>query len=274
MAFITTNDGAKIYYEDQGSGKPIVLLHGWGCSPNFFTRNVDALAENARVINVALRGHAESEQVKHGHRISRYAADLRDVITELELEDVTALGWSMGASIIWSHYEMFQDTYISKMIAVDQSPRQYAVFGGQEWAGIQVGCYDAESLMVLNTSLRYDSLGVAKGLVAACFPAGVQPTEEEVDFFASEIEKTPWWVRADIMTDHTNLDWRDLLPHITIPTLVIVGRKSLIWAGDGGFYPGEATPGAQTVIFEESGHMPFYHEADKFNQVVSDFANS
>lgn len=271
MAFITTNDGAEIYYEEQGSGKPIVLIHGWGCTPAFFKRNVDALAQGARVVNMALRGHGQSSKVKHGHRISRYAADLRDLIVALGLEDVTVVGWSMGASVIWSHYDLFRDQFIKRMVIVDQSPRQYAVFGGQEWTGIQVGCYDAESLAVLNTSLQFDSRGVAEGIVGACFPQGVAPTADEVAFFAGEIETTPWWVRAEIMTDHTNLDWRDLLPEIKLPVLVMVGKKSVIWGTGGASYPAEQTPGAMLVEFENSGHMPFYHEADKFNETVASF---
>lgn len=274
MPYITTNDGAQIYYESKGSGKPLILMHGWGCTPAFFTRNVDSLAENMHVINMALRGHGNSEHVEYGHRISRYAADLRDLIQALKLESVTALGWSMGASVIWSHYDLFRDSYINKMIIVDQSPRQYAVFGGQEWQGVQVGCYDAESLAVLNTTLSLNARAVSEGIVAACFPAGVAPTPQEVDFFAGEIEKTPWWVRASIMTDHTNLDWRDLLPHIQIPALVLVGEKSQIWGPGGGQYPAEHTPGAQTAIFSNSGHMPFYHEADKFNREVTNFVTT
>ncbi|MFJ5997093.1 alpha/beta fold hydrolase [Streptomyces sp. NPDC092370] len=45
-----TSDGVTIHYEEQGSGPPLVLLHGWGFSGRFSTRNVDALAEHARVI--------------------------------------------------------------------------------------------------------------------------------------------------------------------------------------------------------------------------------
>lgn len=273
MAFITTNDGAKIWYDEHGKGKTLVMLHGWGCSPEFFTRNVNELAKSCHVVRMALRGHYESEKVTYGHRISRYAADLRDLIQALKLEEVAVLGWSMGGSIIWSHYELFQDDYISKMILCDQSPRQYLVFGGQEWTGHQSGVYDAESLAVMNTKLELNSRGVAEGLGAACFPAGVTPTPEETTFFADQIEKTPWWVRAQIMADHTNLDWRDMLPTIKIPTLVLVGLKSQIFQGKGTRYPAEAIPGASLVAFDESGHMPFYNEADKFNRVVAEFVN-
>ncbi len=272
MPTFTTQDGAQLYYEDHGSGPALVLIHGWGCTPAFFIRNAQPLAAaGLRVINLALRGHGDSAPVQHGHRIARYAADLRDLITTLGLQDVTALGWSMGAAVIWSHYELFGDQYVKKMVIVDQSPRQYSVPGGQDWQGIQVGCYDAESLAVLNTSLSLNARGVSEGLVGACFPAGVTPSAEETDFFASEIEKTPWWVRAAIMTDHTHLDWRDLMPQIKIPALVMIGAKSLIWGPGGAAYPGEHIPGAQVVTFADSGHMPFYHEAEAFNAAVAAF---
>lgn len=272
MATFTTSDGATLHYEDEGSGTPIVLLPGWGCSPAFFSRNIEPLSKGARVIALAFRGHGDSDNVEWGHRISRYAADLRDLIIHLGLEGVTVVGWSMGASVIWSHFELFGDAYISRMVLVDQSPRQYAVAGGQQWQGIQVGCYDAESLAAVRTTLAMDSRASAEGIVGACFPQGRSPSAEEVAFFADEIEKSPWWVRADIMTDHTNLDWRDIMPRITIPAMVMVGEKSLIWGPGGAAYPAEHIPGARTERFAESGHMPFYHEAEKFNRLVAEFA--
>ena len=274
MPHITTTDGARIWYEEKGQGKPLVMLHGWGCSPEFFIRNTNELAKSYRVVNMALRGHYKSDKVEYGHRISRYAADLRDLIHSLGLQQVTVLGWSMGAGVVWSHYELFGADYMDRMIVVDQSPRQYYSFGSQEWQGTHLSCYDAESLMILNTTLQLDSMSIARSLPSACFPTGITPTEEETAFFAEQIEMTPWWVRATIMADHTNLDWRDLLPRITIPTLVVAGRKNQVFAGEGTFYPGRTIPNAKLVIFEESGHMPFYNEATKFNRVVSEFLDS
>ncbi|MFO8076928.1 MAG: alpha/beta hydrolase [Egibacteraceae bacterium] len=271
MPYFTTSDGASLHYEDTGSGKPLVLLPGWGCSPAFFIRNTGPLAERMRVVGLAYRGHGDSENTPHGHRIARYAADVRDLVEHLGLEDATLLGWSMGAAVIWSHVELFGEAYAKRMVIVDQSPRQYYVPGSQEWQGVQVGCFDAESLAGLTTTLALDPRAMAEGIVSACFPEGVEPSAEEVAFFAGEVDKTPGWVRAQIMADHTNLDWRDLLPRITMPALVIIGEKSLIWGPGGAEFPAEHIPGAQVARFADSGHMPFYHEAERFNAVVTDF---
>jgi len=266
MAFVTTSDGIKLYYEEKGSGRPLVLIHGWSCSGRFFTRNEAALSERCRVINVDLRGHGKSDKPEWGYRISRMAKDIRDLLVALDLKDAALLGWSMGAAIIFSYFDLFGDDRVSGFVIVDQSPRQYYA---SDWKLGQTGCYDAEALSVLCTRLEYDVRGVAEGSVHGCMTE--IPSGEELDFFAGEIEQCPGRVQAAIMTDHTNLDWRDLVPRITLPSLVLVGKKSKIFPWQGSAWVGEHIPGARTVFFEESGHMLFYEEHEKFNRVVGEW---
>ncbi len=266
MAFVTANDGVRLDYEEKGRGKPLVLIHGWSCSGAFFRRNVEALAEDFRVVNLDLRGHGGSEKPDHGYRIHRLAKDVRDFLEALDLREATLLGWSMGASVIWAYLELFGDERLSKLVLVDQSPRQYY---SPDWKLGQGGCYDAEALAELRTRLEYDPEGVAKGTLAACLTN--EPTEEEERFFVGEMLKSPGWVQGTLMADHTNHDWRDLLPRIGLPTLVLVGRKSKIFPWEGSAYVGEHVPGAETVFLEESGHMPFWEEAERFNEVVKGF---
>jgi pimeloyl-ACP methyl ester carboxylesterase len=111
-------------------------------------------------------------------------------------------------------------------------------------------------------------------MVPVCFGETYQPTPEEVEALAREIDKCPPTARADILTDHSHLDWRDLFPRIRLPVLVCVGRESKPFPWQGSAYVGKHVAGAQTVFFENSGHMPFYEEPEKFNQVVRDFVLS
>jgi pimeloyl-ACP methyl ester carboxylesterase len=266
MAYIVTNDGVKLWYEDKGQGRPLVMIHGWSCSSQFFRRNVDELAKHCRVIAMDLRGHGKSEKPAWGYRISRMAKDLKDLIDGLKLKDVTVLGWSMGAAIAWSYIDLFGNEALSKLICVDQSPRQY--YSG-DWKLGQGGCYDAESLAVLCSRLEFDFENTIRGTLSVCLTH--KPSPEETDFFLGEFRQCPGWVQAAIMTDHTNLDWREQLPQIKDPTLVLVGRKSMIFPWQGSAYVGEHIPKAETVFFENSGHMLFYEESEKFNEVVRKF---
>lgn len=267
----TTSDGARISYEDRGRGRPLVLLSGWSCSTAFFRKNIEPLAKECRVIPVDFRAHGESQKIEYGHRVSRYARDLDELIDFLGLDRVVLLGWSMGAAVIWSAVELFGSARLAGQVCVDQAPRQYY---SEDWRWGQPGCYDAESLAVLTTRLQYDPAGVARGVVLGCLGDTYVPQDEEVEFLASEICKCPPQVRADIMTDHTHLDWRDLLPRMTVPTLVCVGRQSKVFPNEGTKYVGEHIPGARTVFFEKSGHMPFYEEPEAFNRAVLGFIGS
>jgi pimeloyl-ACP methyl ester carboxylesterase len=268
MPTITTNDGVRIDYEDVGTGRPLVMIPGWSCSHRFFKKNVPVLARSFRVITPNMRAHGDSEKSAWGHRISRYAKDVRDLVETLQLENVTLLGWSMGSAVAWSYLDLFGNDRLAGHISVDQSPRQYY---NETWRWGQPGCYDAEALAIFTVRLEYDAAGVIRGLLPACFGEVYRPTPEEIEEFAGEIEKCPPRVQAEIMADHTHLDWRDLLPRITLPALVCVGRQSKIFPWQGSAYVGESIPGARTVFFEESGHMPFYEEPEKFNSVVRDF---
>lgn len=268
MPTISTNDGAEIFYEDRGQGRPLIMIPGWTCTHNFFKKNIETLSESCRVIGVDPRAHGDSEKTSKGHRISRYAKDIRDLIEALDLEQVTLLGWSMGASIAWSYIDLFGNDRLAGHVCVDQSPRQYY---SETWRWGQPGCYDAEALAILTVRLEYDPKGSARSLVRGCFGDTVSPSSDEVEYLAGEIDKCPPPIRAEIMTDHTHLDWRDLLPHIELPTLVCVGRESKVFPWQGSAYVGEQIPGAETIFFEQSGHMPFYEEPEKFNRTVGDF---
>lgn len=124
----------------------------------------------------------------------------------------------------------------------------------------------------LSCDVHYNPRGAAEGLVYACLDG--QPSAADVQYIADEISLCPPEVRIAIMRDHTNLDWRDFLPHITLPTLVCVARKSKVFDWQGSAYVGEKIPGAKTEFFENSGHMLFWEEPDKFNQVVGDFVTA
>ena len=268
MPTITTRDGVQLHYEDAGTGRPLIMIAGWACSHRFFDKNIPDLAGTCRVIALDMRAHGDSEKVTWGHRIARYAKDVRDVIEALNLKDVILLGFSMGAAVCWSYLELFGTDRISAHVSVDQSPRQYY---NETWRWGQPGCYDAEALAIFTVRLEYDPAGVTRGLVPACFGDTYRPTAEEIEVLSREIDKCPPKVKAEIMSDHTHLDWRDLFPRIDLPTLVCVGRQSKIFPWQGSAYVGEHIPRATTVFFENSGHMPFYEEPEQFNEVVRVF---
>jgi len=150
MPHVTTNDSVRLYYEEAGQGWPLILIHGWTFSGRFFAHNIPALANHARVITVDLRGHGRSDKPGYGYRVARLAADLRDLLIELELQDVVLLSWSLGAPVIWSYWELFGQERVAGAIFVQQSPQQYYT---PDWKLSHGSCYDAESLAAIITQI-------------------------------------------------------------------------------------------------------------------------
>src|SRR5580700_6690365 len=120
-AFVTS-DGVQLSYIRQGSGRPVVLLHGWSQCAEEFKHQIGSLSARYDVIAVDQRSHGESEKVSYGLKISRLAKDLYELLTELDLNEVALLGHSMGSSVIWCYFDLFGPERLSKIILIDQSP--------------------------------------------------------------------------------------------------------------------------------------------------------
>src|SRR3982075_684279 len=87
----------ELYYEDHGSGPPVVLIHGWPLSGASWEKQTAALlAAGHRVITYDRRGFGRSSKPSVGYNYDTFAADLDVVLTKLELKKVDLVGFSMG----------------------------------------------------------------------------------------------------------------------------------------------------------------------------------
>jgi pimeloyl-ACP methyl ester carboxylesterase len=97
MPYVTTSDGVELFVKDWGSGRPVVLIHGWPLSSDTWDELALTLAESGyRTIAYDRRGFGRSDQPWHGYDYDRFADDLADVMTELDLGDAAIVGFSMG----------------------------------------------------------------------------------------------------------------------------------------------------------------------------------
>ncbi|MFD4858224.1 alpha/beta fold hydrolase [Streptomyces atratus] len=97
MPTVTTRDGVDIFYKDWGHGRPVVFIHGWPLSGDAWQDQLKAVADNGfRGIAHDRRGHGGSTPVWDGYDFDTFADDLNDLITQLDLRDVTLVAHSMG----------------------------------------------------------------------------------------------------------------------------------------------------------------------------------
>ena len=270
----TTADGVRLRYLEAGSGKTLVLIHGWSQSAVEFKYQIAALSSSYRVIAIDQRGHGESEKPGFGYKIHRLSRDLRELLVHLDLTDVAVLGHSMGCSVIWGYLELFGTDRLGKLILVDQSPH---MTGNPAWSPDE---NEAAGPIFASPEATYDTCNALAG------PEGENTTRELIgSMFTKNVPKIDLeWVfqcnfhmtRKDASTllfNHAFQDWREIIPRITLPTLVVSGRVSPIPWKSQEWMAGQIK-GAKLEIFEEAeggNHFMFFENPEKFNRIVKEF---
>lgn len=270
---VSTSDGANLAYMEVGAGRPLVMIPGWSQTAAQFKYQLEGLSQTYRVIALDMRGHGESEKVDHGYKISRLAKDVHDVLFALDLREVTLLGHSMGCSVIWCYWDMYGPERLSKLVLVDQMP---FITSNPKWTDDEKrnagAIVDAAALYDLYNSLTGpDAEKTTEGFIGGMVTKAM-PTDEK-NWIIQQNFKLPRRHAADLLYNHATQDWRDVIPRINIPTLVVGGKASLVpWSSQ--VWISKQIAGARLEIFEEDeggAHFMFMEGHDKFNRAVRDF---
>src|SRR6266404_5049874 len=113
----------ELYYEDHGSGQPVVLIHGYPLDGHSWEKQLPALLESGkRVITYDRRGFGQSSQPTTGYDYDTFAEDLRKVVTKLELRDFTLVGFSMGGGEVARYIGKFGSEGVSKAVILSGVP--------------------------------------------------------------------------------------------------------------------------------------------------------
>src|SRR5580693_2746932 len=127
MPYVTVgqeNSGnINLYYEDHGSGKPVVLIHGWPLNGASWEKQVAALlAAGHRVITYDRRGFGASDKPADGYDYDTFAADLDVVLTHLDLRDVILVGFSMGTGEVTRYLGSYGSARVAKAVMLGVVP--------------------------------------------------------------------------------------------------------------------------------------------------------
>jgi len=125
MTFITTKDGARIFYKDWGRGQPVVFSHGWPLNADAWDDQLVAVAsKGCRAIAHDRRGHGRSDQPWDGNDIDTYADDLAALIDSLDLKDAVLVGHSTGGGEVVRYIGRHGTGRVAKVVLVGAVPPQ------------------------------------------------------------------------------------------------------------------------------------------------------
>src|SRR5262245_26940065 len=113
----------QLYYEDHGAGRPVVLIHGWPSSSRSWEKQTAALvAAGHRVIAYDRRGFGQSSKPWTGYDFDTFAQDLHQLLTKLDLKDVTLVGFSMGGGEVARYVANYGKQRVSRTAFVAAIP--------------------------------------------------------------------------------------------------------------------------------------------------------
>src|SRR5580692_7453682 len=127
MPYITVgkenSSDIELYYEDHGSGQPVVLIHGYPLSGASWEKQLPVLLEAGyRVITYDRRGFGKSSQPATGYNYDTFAEDLHKLVTQLELRNFTLVGFSMGGGEVARYLGKFGSKGVGKAVIISGVP--------------------------------------------------------------------------------------------------------------------------------------------------------
>ena len=146
MSYFTLENGEKLYYEDKGQGpETLIMMHGWTSNHEVYEKPVELLKDKARCIIYDHRGHGQSKDANSGEpTLETLASDLNEIIKGLDLSNITLLGWSMGAAVVFNYVKLFGCDALKQIILCDMTPKQ---LNDEEWKlGLYQGRYTREDM--------------------------------------------------------------------------------------------------------------------------------
>ena len=126
-----------------------------------------------------------------------------------------------------------------------------------------------DTLREMNEQLQLDQAAVVAEFAELMLH---EPDEQTMAWMSAEILQVPPVIASTILVDQTLRDYREFLPQVAVPTLVLFGEDDKLTSPKAGRYIADRIPGARLQTFPGSSHCPFWEEADAFNAAVAAFA--
>ena len=267
--YIEVEPNVRLHVTDAGEGRPVVLIHGWPLSDEMYEYQYnDLINNNFRVIGITLRGFGKSDKPYSAYTYDVHAGDIKNILNKLEIEDAVLGGFSMGGAIAIRYASVDNGAHVSKL----------ALFGAAApiWTQRSDFPYNLPTSAVDGLiKLNYQDRPKLLADFAKIFSATETSLNEGIGFWLNGIcLSASWYATVQCLIALRDTDLRNDLGKISIPTLIMHGKKDKICSFDLAVQMKAGIAGSQLIAFENSGHSLFLEETRKFNDTLIKFARN
>lgn len=273
MPVFKTRDATDIYFKDWGSGKPVVFCHGWPLNADMWESQMTFLATNGfRCIAYDRRGFGRSGQPWTGYNYDTFADDLKSLIKELDLDEVTLVGFSMGGGEVARYIGRHGVKRIAKAVLIGAVP-PFLLKTADNPGGVDRAVFDGmrAGIAADRTQFFRDFGPVFMG---ANRP-GALVSQGSLDWNLFLGMQASLKGTLDCVTAFSETDFRADLKAFDIPTLVIHGDDDQIVPFElSGQLAAKAIKGASLEIYKGAPHGLFITHKVQLNADLLAFLKS
>jgi len=260
----------ELYYEDHGTGKPVVLIHGWPLSGRSWEKQVPALLDAGhRVITYDRRGFGDSSKPTFGYDYDTFADDLHSLMTELNLREATLVGFSMGGGEVARYIGTYGSERVSKAVFMAAIP-PFLLKTPDNPAGVDGGVFEG-----IKKAIAADRPAFLTKFLADFFNVDVLGGKQISD----EVVRLSWNIGAGASPKGTLdcvsawlTDFRKDLQRFTVPTLVVHGDADRILPLAATGTPTQtAVNGSRLVVVKGGPHGLNWTHAEEVNRELLAF---
>ena len=265
--YIEVEKNVHLHITDAGEGQAIVLIPGWPLSDEMYEYQYnDLINAGFRVIGITLRGFGRSSKPYGSYNYDVHALDIKRVLDQLDINDATLCGFSMGGAIGAAYVSLYGSTRVSKLVLAGAATPSWIQ---RENFPYNIPKSDVDDLIALNNTDRPKLISN----FAKIFSATETTLNEGIGNWLTDINlSASSYATGKCLMTLRDTDLRADLKKIKIPTLILHGRKDKICSFDLAEQTLKLIPHAQLVAFEKSGHSLFLEETKKFNAELIKFA--
>lgn len=265
--YIEVKPNIRLHITDAGEGRPIVLIHGWPLSDEMYEYQYNTLIKNNfRAIGITLRGFGKSDKPYGAYDYDVHASDIKEILCKLDVKNAVLVGFSMGGAIAIRYVSVDDGAHVSRLVLAGAAA---PIWTQRDDFNYNLPKSAVDELIALNDKDRPQLLanfGKIFSATETSLTEGIRSWLNGINLSASA------YATAQCLIALRDTDLRPDLEKISIPTVIMHGKKDKICSFDLAEQMKAGIKNSHIVAFENSGHSMFLEETDKFNSELIKFA--